>query len=217
MISGETDGDPVASLRMASDACEEALLFYSPERWPEEYAEVQMIRRSIFAAMAGYGQPHDAGMLWEKAADACRNALRIYTRELPEEHALAEKHLGDSLVATSELCDVDEKRAELLDEAVRAYSAALLIYGPEDTPIEYAGTLKSLGYAQASLADLSDYEENLKRAIKAYKKALKIYSRGAHGRTQAVDGSQDLQTLADGCLAAIRRCRIALKARKNIN
>lgn len=220
ILSAGRAGDAIAYIKRAFDACTEALKVYSPDRSPMEYAEVQTVLWSVFTAMADAGQSQDAGTLWEKAAEACRNAMRIYTRERPDEHALANRRLGASLIAAADCCELEEKKASLLDEAVRVYSSAIEIYSPEDSPFEYAGALKDLGYALVSLADLRDSGANLKHAIKAYKKALRVYSRGtsADQSGQPEDGSdislQDQRLLADECLAAIRRCRIALKALK---
>jgi len=48
-------------------------------------------------------------------------------------------------------------------------------YALEKAPLEYADILKDLAFAFVSLARVQDKEESCKTALKAYKKAFKIY------------------------------------------
>jgi hypothetical protein len=65
--------------------------------------------------------------------------------------------------------------AENIEAAIYAYEAALTVYQPETTPVEWATTHYNLGSAYLSrVAD--DREVNLRAAVMSYEAALKVFS-----------------------------------------
>lgn len=88
-----------------------------------------------------------------------------------EKCAWLQTQLGDSLIKNHALRN-PEDRAENLEQAIRAYEAALIVFKEQKYPQQWAGIQQNLGHAfYERIAE--DPRQNIENAITAYENALK--------------------------------------------
>ena len=114
--------------------------------------------------------------LFEEAAAAYKDALRIYTLEsAPLDRALAQSNLGHAMADHAELL-IGEEKKQKLEEAITVYKEALQVLTFESYPEDYAMTHNNLGHALTDQADLLSGEgkrRKLDEAVAAYREALR--------------------------------------------
>ncbi|MFK0733939.1 MAG: CHAT domain-containing protein, partial [Gloeotrichia echinulata HAB0833] len=156
------------NLERAIDACQQALLVYTREVFPFEWARIQ---NNLAGSYNNRIRGERAENL-ERAIDACQQALLVYIREVfPFEWARTQNNLG-----TAYYDRIKGERAENLERAIDAYQQALLVYTREVFPFEWARTQNNLGTAYYDRIK-GERAENLERAIDAYQQALLVYTR----------------------------------------
>ena len=69
-----------------------------------------------------------------------------------------------------------ESDTERLEQAVKAYRAALEVYTSERVPLDWATTQNNLGNALATLGERESSTERLEQAVKAYRAALEVHT-----------------------------------------
>lgn len=104
--------------------------------------------------------------------------------------------------------------------AIEAYKEA--INHLNRVPIQYAAAQNNLGSAYCILADVEDKTENCKRAIEAYKEALKVrtldkfpidYAATENNMGNAYSTLAEVEDMAENCKRAIEAYQEALKVR----
>ena len=113
------------------------------------------------------------------AEACCRAALRLYHREkTPIRWTITQHTLGNALRALAERIGGPE-RADLLEQAVQAYTAALEVFTQQRLLLAVAQTQTNLGVAFGLQTTMSQGPERIalfNRAAEAYQAALEIYS-----------------------------------------
>ncbi len=124
------------------------------------------------------------------ALDACHRALALAPREqCPAGWAAAMHCLGKTLVLLGEECQEPER----LEEAVKAYLAALEEWTRELAPAEWAKAQRDLGEALQALGGQEGGRDRLREAAEAYRAALAGWTREqaprewAHTKKQLAD------------------------------
>jgi len=196
--------------RTAIDAALEALRIYRVQSHPAEYAETQTLLWAAYSALAEV-----AGALenCKRAIYACWAAIRVYEKISPAEKAYAQKNLSHSFIALAQM----ENLAENYHNAIEACQSALEYYTVERGPLEHAGVLRVLAYAYAGLSqsDEEDRKEDLMKALKTYKKALRIYQDVEKEMTARGDpGAHEMQEMAEMCRRSLQSCKGMLRARR---
>ncbi|MEJ6483324.1 CHAT domain-containing tetratricopeptide repeat protein, partial [Nostoc punctiforme UO1] len=101
-------------------------------------------------------------------------ALTVYTRNaFPENWATTQNNLGNAYRNR-----IFGERAENIEEAIAAYSAALEVYTRSAFPVDWATTQNNLGNAYRNRI-FGERAENIESAIAAYSAALEVYTRSA--------------------------------------
>jgi tetratricopeptide (TPR) repeat protein len=194
----------------AIDAALEALRIYRVQSNPAEYAETQTLLWAAYSALAEVKEGQENS---KRAIYACRAAIRVYDKISPAEKAYAQKNLAHSFIALAEM----ENRAENCRNAIEACQAALEHYTADRAPREHADILKGLAYAYVSLsrADEEDGKEGLKKALKAYKKALQIYQAAEKEMAERGDtAAHEAREMVEMCQRSLQSCKGMLRARR---
>ncbi len=122
----------------------------------------------------------DGVRLLGEAVQACREALKVRTREQsPRQWAMTQNNLGIALRSQGERAEGADG-VRLLGEAVQAHREALKVYTREQSPQDWATMQNNLGAAlqsQSERAAGADGVRLLGEAVIAYQEALKVYTR----------------------------------------
>jgi len=192
----------------AIDAALEALRIYRVQSNPEEYAETQTL---LWAAYSALAEVDGRAESCKRAIYACQAAIRVYDKISLEETAYAQKNLAHSFISLAEM----ENRAENCSRAIEAWQDALEHYTAQRYPLEHADILRALAYAYVLLSqEGQEGEEWLKKALKSYKKALRIYQaeeKKAEGDELAVHEAREL---GERCRRSLQSCRAMMRAKK---
>jgi len=215
--------------RKAIAACEEALRIYglsgSEEENAEKYAdaekhadanaeecaEAKVLLWAAYSALAEIA-PFDGPDRKEnclRAIEACQDAIAIYERTDPAEHADALRSLSYSYIAMAEI----EEKADNCRKAIEACKKAMQHYTPERAPEEHADILRDLAVDYLALSEVQDREECSNKALKACKKACKIYQALAGERAEKGDpAAGEMEEKAERCQLSMQSCKAVLKA-----
>lgn len=210
-------------------ACEEALRIYglsgSAEEDAEKYADAEKhadadaeecaeakvllwAAYSALAEMAPFDGP-DRKENCLRAIEACQDAIAIYERADPAEHADALRSLSYSYIAMAEI----EEKADNCRKAIEACKKAMQYYTPERAPEEHADILRDLAVDYLALSEVQDREECSNKALKACKKACKIYQALAEERAEKGDpAAGEMEEKAERCQLSMQSCKAVLKA-----
>ncbi|MDQ1262043.1 MAG: hypothetical protein QG575_1224, partial [Euryarchaeota archaeon] len=192
--------------KKAISASHEALQIYDVSSYPEEYAEVQILLWAAYSALAEVQECRENCRL---AIQACQEAIGIYERISPAEHADALKNLGYSFITLAEM----EDRADNCRKAIVACEQAMQYYTLKTAPLEHADILRDLAFAYVTLSDVLDKEECSKKALKAYEKAFKIYRARAEELERKGDpGASEMRENAEKCHRSMQSCKAVFKA-----
>ena len=143
------------------------------------------------------------------AIECHRQAAEIYigNRKL-EDWARQEFNLGNEFCDLSDLAGEDHCR-----EAIFHYEEALKVRTRERSPERHAAVLENLGTAWRQLPS-GDHTGNVRKSIRCYRQALRVYGPGQPARTAALHinlGNAFLSLPAVDETASIRNARHALK------
>jgi tetratricopeptide (TPR) repeat protein len=177
----------------------------------EDYAEAKVLLWAAYSALAEIA-PFDGPDRKEsclRAIEACRDAIAIYERTDPAEHADALRSLSYSYIAMAEI----EEKAENCRRAIDACKKAMQYYTPERAPEEHADILRDLAVDYLALSEVQDREECSNKALKACKKACKIYQALATERAEKGDpAAGKMKEKAERCQLSMQSCKAVLKA-----
>ena len=195
--------------REAIDAALEALRIYRVQSNPAEYAETQTL---LWAAYLALAEVDGRAESCKRAIYACQAAIRVYDKISPGEKAYAQKNLAHSFIALAEM----EKHSENCQSAIEAWQDALDYYTEERAPMEHADILRALAYAYFLLSqEEPEAEVWLKKALKCYKKALKIYQQREREMAGIGDpAAHEAGERAERCQRSLQSCRAMIKARR---
>jgi hypothetical protein len=151
-LEGKTDQR--TRLRRAITCYDAALIGYTPETTPDDWAKTQLKKGNALRELAGLqGRARQAKTL--RAAIACYDAeLTVFTREVsPTDWAMVQNCKGVALCHLSELLGA-VRRAKVLEEAILCYDAALLGYRRDVAPADWAVVQNNKGNALNDLVGL---------------------------------------------------------------
>ena len=84
------------------------------------------------------------------------------------------------------LMSVERLKQKNLEKAINGYLEALKTFDKDEHTFLSSKTKNSLGNAYVNLAGVRDPENNLKRAIEAFKQALTIYTKQAFPKNNLI-------------------------------
>jgi tetratricopeptide (TPR) repeat protein len=177
----------------------------------EDYAEAKVLLWAAYSALAEIApfEGPDRKESCLRAIEACRDAIAIYERTDPAEHADALRSLSYSYIAMAEI----EEKAENCRRAIDACKKAMQYYTPERAPEEHADILRDLAVDYLALSEVQDREECSNKALKACKKACKIYQALATERAEKGDpAAGKMKEKAERCQLSMQSCKAVLKA-----
>jgi len=213
---GLNDLDKARYQRLAIKAFEGALLFYPPEQFPINYAEIQNNLGNAYQAL---GEMEDKESNCQAAIAAYQEALKIYTRDrFQMDYAAVQNNMGNTHRTLAEV----KNKANHCKQAIFHYQNALNFYNRTNLPKEYAMTQNNMGIAYATLAEIENTVSNCQQAIAAYQEALTIYTRDRfpmqYANTQNNLGTAygtlaSVEDKAENCKAAIAAYQEALTIR----
>ena len=189
-----------------SDSAEEGA-----EEYAEECAEAKVLLWGAYSALAEIAplEGVDRKDNCLRAIEACLDAIAIYRRIDPAEHADSLRSLSYSYIAMSEI----EEKADNCRRAIDACKKALQYYTAERAPEEHADILRDLAYDYLALSEVQDKEECSNKALKACKKASRIYQALAEKRVKKGDiAAKEMEEKANRCQLSMQSCKAVLKA-----
>jgi tetratricopeptide (TPR) repeat protein len=204
----------IEDCREAIDAALEALRIYRVQSNPAEYAETQTLLWAAYSALAeADGRTENS----KRAIYACQAAIRVYRNISPSEMAYARKNLAHSFIVLAER----ENRAENCRNAVEAWQRSLEYYTAEKTPQEHADILRGLAYAYLLLSQEElegrEVEGWQKKALRCYKKALRIYQEREKEMAEMGDpGAHEAREMAERCQRSLQSCRAMMRAKRKV-
>ena len=159
---------------VAIDALTTSLQVLTPQRYPQEWAQIEQLIGQTLLMMG------DETAI-EQAIAAFTAALQVLTIERqPGKWASLQQALGDAYRQRS-IGDVAQNQ----DAAIAAYQSCLLIYTKRDTPLRWAQIQNSLGVLFSDRLN-DDHEENIHKAIVAFTGALEVYARQSDPKEWAI-------------------------------
>ena len=160
-----------ALLQRAVTAYEQALLEYTRERVPLNWATTQ---NNLGTALQALGERQSDPALLQRAVTAYEQALLERTRDRePLDWAATQNNLGNALRTLGER----QSDPSLLQRAVTAFELALMEYARDRVPLDWAATQNNLGTALNSLGKRQSNPALLQRAVTAFEQALLEYTR----------------------------------------
>jgi tetratricopeptide (TPR) repeat protein len=202
----------IEDCREAIDAALEALRIYRVQSNPAEYAETQTLLWAAYSALAeADGRTENS----KRAIYACQAAIRVYRNISPSETAYAQKNLAHSFIVLAER----ENRTENCQRAIEAWQSALDYYTAERAPLEHADILRGLAYAYLLLSQVGlegqEVEGWRKKALRCYKKALRIYQEREKEMAEMGDpGANEAREMAERCQRSLQSCRAMMRAKR---
>ncbi|MCK9442631.1 MAG: hypothetical protein M0Q13_14575, partial [Methanothrix sp.] len=98
-------------------------------------------------------------------------------------------------------------------KAIDACERALEYYTLETAPLEHADILRDLAFAHVTFSAVTDKEECSKKALKAYKKAFRIYQTRSEELESVGDpGAREMRDMAEKCHRSMQSCKAIFKA-----
>jgi tetratricopeptide (TPR) repeat protein len=136
-------------LNQAVDAFKAALLVFTREQLPQDWAATQNNLGNVLKDLGTRTAGQKGNDLLNQAVDAFRAALLVRTREqLPQDWAATQNNLGNVLKDLGTRT-AGQKGNDLLNQAVDAFKAALLVRTREQLPVQWAQS--NAGLARAAL------------------------------------------------------------------
>jgi len=174
----------IENCKKSIEAYNKALIIYTFDRFPREYAATQNNLGNSYGALAEEEtEAENCKKECNKAIGAYNEALRIYTFErLPREYAATQNNLGNTYRILAEVDD----RVENCNKAIDSHKKALRIYTLAGFPRDYAMTQNNIGNTYSILAGIKDRVKNCKKSIESLKEALKIHTLARFPREYAM-------------------------------
>ena len=167
---GNLTGD-ISVLRLAEQAYRAALLAFTRERTPMDWATTQTNLGNVLWSL---GERAGDTSVLRQAAQAHRDAQEVWTRErAPIDWAITQTNLGNVLRTLGNLTG----EGSVLRQAEQVYRDALKMTNRERTPMDWAVTQNALGAVLRSLGDLTGDASVLRQAERAYRAALLEFTR----------------------------------------
>jgi tetratricopeptide (TPR) repeat protein len=136
-------------------------------------AGLVVVQHNLAGALMHRGETDTGNDTLERAVDAYKAALTVWTREAdPQLWALATANMAN---AQSILAKRNRDEATLR-ESIALLNGALEIQTPEGQPMDWAWTQRELGNTYADLAGLTRDEADIRKSIEATQQALTIYT-----------------------------------------
>ncbi|MEG4210946.1 CHAT domain-containing tetratricopeptide repeat protein [Microcoleus sp. S13_B4] len=150
-------------------ACyESALMFYTREQFPQEWAGTQ---NNLGLAYSNRIQGEKTQNI-ELAIAGYESALKVYTREqFPQYWAMTQNNLG---VAYNDR--IQGEKAQNIERAIACLESALIVYTCEQFPQYWAMTQNNLASAYSKRIQ-GERAQNIERAIACCQSALIVYTR----------------------------------------
>ncbi len=150
------------------------------EYGPGNLSSVQRI--SLYTAIANViavdVMTNGKGKNLESAAELYRKVISLIPSDFDgPRQAVLQTHLADTLQVLSA---VDDKNAELTEQAVQCFQASLAGLDEKKHPQEWAQTQVRLGLALYRHAIRANQTKLMKEAVLAMKQSLKVYDRKVH-------------------------------------
>jgi len=166
----------VEEINKAIEAYEKALLSYTQETRPQEWAAINNNLGNAYSALAHFSaKPKEQITI---AIAAYENALKVYTdKELPQAWATTNNNLG---LAYRNIAPFSSKPSEQINEqinnAIAAHENALRVYAELKLAQAWATTKNNLEAAHRDLELFAstDPSEQINKAIAAYLNALRV-------------------------------------------
>ena len=211
---GTRDPNKARYMKLAIDACQEALKVYPVEVFPMRYAAAQ---DKLGLAYWRLAEVEDQAVNARRAIDACQEALKVRTfKENPVGYASTQ---GNLACAYGILAQVKGK-ARNCKRAITACQEALKVYTLDQFPTDYANTQGNLGVLYQTLAEVEAKAENSKKGIDAHEGSLKVYTLQKFPMDYAMAQSNlacaygtlaEVEAKADNSRKAISACEEALR------
>ena len=158
-------GNRSRNLEIAITGYEVALLVYTREDFPVQWATVQ----NNLGLAYGDRIKEDKAENLEQAIACFQQALLVRTQsDFPLDWAATQNNLG-----TAYSDRIKEDKAENLEQAIACFQQALLVRTQSDFPLDWATTQNNLGNAYSERIK-EDKAENLEQAIAYFQQALLV-------------------------------------------
>ncbi len=205
--------DRYYSCKRAIASYQEALVVYSKDRFPEEFALVKNNLAMAYLAHSEAGGEEDKIECCDRSIQSCRDALLIRTKENnPLAYAATQNNLGNALLALAE----EAESLENCQLALQAFGNALVVYKQEQHPMLFAASQNNIGSAYLLRAQILDRSENCLKAIRAAREALRIFSQKSSPEGYAESQGilwlgylalAEIECRAENCLLALEACQ----------
>jgi tetratricopeptide (TPR) repeat protein len=137
--------NPRGALRKAITAYEQALVHYTPERSPLDYAMTQNNLGNAYGDLAGYEQPVEN---LQRAVAAYAQALVHYTPERsPLQYATTQNNLGNAYGDLAKQFEEINQACYWLDLAISSFNEALFFLTEETSPLRHQQVKANLANA----------------------------------------------------------------------
>lgn len=165
----EQPENQIIYLNQAKAACEEALVYRTPEHSPVDYAATQSNLGTTYLYLAKAADNTEARLVNLKLAINAFEATLVYQtpQHTPLSYAATRNNLG---VVYKDLAEIEDREDNLI-WAVELYREALTCYTPQSPFYEYGGALTNLGEVYCKLAELTSIDEYLPEAFAALEEA----------------------------------------------
>jgi len=166
--------DNLATMKQAIEVYQQALLIFTANTYPQEYAILQ--NNIAIAYLSMTLSPEREGMRQAMAVQSFEEALKaVNLMEHPNEYAMLHNNLANALQYLPSLHPIDNNL-----RALAAYNEALKVRTGKDTPLEYAATISNKANVLYNLPDNPKHPEagnyqNLLQAKKLYEEAQGIF------------------------------------------
>lgn len=165
MATAYTEMPGVEAAEAAMRCLQEASRVYTPERFPTEYARLQLAMGDVYKA-TGSGDDEDdlrrAVVSYEQALAA------VSPGSSPFEYAQANLGLGRSYTLLAK-----KVQPALLTKAIACLEQALQVFTPDGTPLDYVRAQSSLGAAYGEMSG-EQMAMGRRRAVDCYEAALRV-------------------------------------------
>jgi tetratricopeptide (TPR) repeat protein len=171
--------EAAAHLEKAIQAVRQALLVFTLEQFPQEWARAQCILATNLDQQAALAEGEPGNQHLAEALEATRQALRVFTPEqFPEDWAKIQRTRGDILLNQAKRTEGQEG-ALFFTDATESYYQALRVLTREQFPQEWAGLQNSMGYTflvQATRAEGERKAQLLASGSECFQHALEVFT-----------------------------------------
>jgi CHAT domain-containing protein len=173
-IGGFPLGSPATNQQIAIAAYNNALLVYTKEEQPQDWAITNKNLGTAYHEFAPFSA--NPGEQIQKAIAVFIEALRVYTKdEQPQDWARINNNLG---AAYCDLAPFSANPGEKIQEAIAVFIEALRVYTKDEQQQDWANINNNLGGAYRYLAPFSENPgDQIQKAIAVIIEALEVYTK----------------------------------------